>query len=246
MKKLIVLLLCPLLIALCFCGCVSVNFDPFSQTVSGTGDREKYDIETGAFTGIKMSSACEIHYYAADKAAATLEIQPNLRAYFSLEVKNGVLVVDSTRKINFSANSLPVLAVYAPALTGLTVEGACTFTAHDKITADSFELNIAGAASGSAELEVNRLSVSLGGAGSFTLTGTADTAQLSLAGAGKLDALSLQTREADVKMDGAGSVRIGCSQTLTVDANGIGSVEYRGSPTVDISKDGLVSVTRVD
>ena len=244
MKKIVALSLSIVLLALCLSGCVTVTLNPYS--VVGKGDSEKYDIEVGGFTGIQISSVCNIHLYTADKAAVTLEVQPNLREYFSVEVKNGILVVKSTRTINISNSHTPIVTVYAPALNSLTVDGACDFTAHDTITADSFALDIAGAASGRADFEVSSLSVSLGGAGSFTLTGTADTAEIHMAGVGDLDARALRTRAAGVNMDGAGTVRVNCSEQLTIDASGVGTVEYSGSPNVNTKRDGLVSVKKVD
>ena len=102
------------------------------------------------------------------------------------------------------------------------------------------------AGNGRASLDVNNLSVNVAGASDFTLTGNAEKAYFTLAGAGRIEALELQTQTTNVNLAGAGTVRISASEKLTISAGGVGTVEYRGSPTLDISRGGLVSVRNVN
>jgi len=244
MKRIVCALLCALLLILCLSGCVSLNFDPWA--VPGKGEAERYDIPVGAFTGISVSIYCEIQYHAAPAAAVSLEVQPNLREYIHIAEENGVLNVTSKQKRIVSSVKAPVLTVYAPTLTRLDVEGACMFKTNDAIAADRFVLNLAGAGQATAELDVGELAVNLAGAGELKLSGTADTASLTMAGAGEINALALQARDAEVCLDGLGSVSVACSDNLEIQADGAGSIRYKGSPSLDISKSGLVSIEQVD
>jgi len=244
MKKSILLVLCVVLTAMLLSGCVSVNFLPGSIGIAGTGTPEVYTIPVGEITEIHVESFCDIIYYSAPSDTVTLEIQPNLREYFTVEESNGVLTVKSTRSISWTSKT-PVLTVSTPALNRLSLTGAGTFSTQDTITSDSFTLSISGAGSGKASLDVERLTVTLSGAGSFKLSGKADKASYTLSGAGELDALSLQAREADVKLSGVGAVRLSCSEFLSITAGGVGSVEYRGSPRLNLNKDGLVTITQI-
>ena len=114
------------------------------------------------------------------------------------------------------------------------------------ITGESLTLEFIGAAGGRLELDVRDLTVNLTGAGNLELYGSADTTDVNIHGAGTLDALDLYTRTALISFANAGTVRISCSGELTVNAVGAGLVEYRGSPTVDISQGSTVSVRQVD
>jgi len=247
MRKNIFIVLCVLFV-LCFSGCVVVSFSYSAEKgVSGKGSPEKYEIYTGEYNGIKVEGLCEIRYFAAPSNTVTLEIQPNLREYYVVEVQNGELIVRSTRKINYSSRSLsPVLTVSTPALNSLAIGGMCTFKANDKIKGNVFNLDIRGAGDGKAEFDVNILKASVSGAGSFELTGKADIAEIELSGTGELNAFSLQTREASVDLSGVGTIRISCSEKLSIDANGMGTVEYRGSPSLSLIKNGLVSIRQVN
>ena len=243
MKKSILSVLCAALFVSCLSGCVTVVMD-FSS-VTGKGDPEIYEIRVGEFSGVKIEGQCEIRYYAAPSDVVLLEVQPNLREYFLIEVINDDLVISTSERINFNAGNNPVITVSSPVLNRLNIAGVSTFTAYDKIITDSFDFRLSGAGGCKAELDVNNLYVDMSGTGSFELSGTADTATLNLSGAGNLDALSLQTREAKVGISGVGNVGISCSENLTIDANGMGSVEYKGDPSININRGGMVNVEKV-
>ena len=247
MKRVIMLMLAALFVVSCLSGCafVIVVFAD-GNAVTGTGDLESYEFKVGEYSGIKIEGHCEIRYYSAPSDTITLEIQPNLRDYYVAEVIGNELIVRATRRISYNQSKTPVLTVSTPVLNSLTVEGACTFIAYDKITAGSFTISMSGAVEGKAELDVGRLSINTSGASTFELSGKADTVDINISGAGELDALSLLTREATINLSGVGEVRISCSENLRVNAGGVGTVEYKGSPSVDISRGGLVNVKKVD
>jgi len=233
--------------AVCFCGCVIVNITS-SNTVTGKGDPEKYEIKTGVFSGIIIEGYCNINYYPAPSDIITLEVQPNLREYYTVEVINGDLVVRNTKKINISSNKTfrPVLTVSTPVLNRLIVTGAGTFTAHDKITTDTLSFMIRGAGSGKAELDAEYFSAIVSGAGNLELSGKADIAELSISGTGTLNAFELETRDATVNLSGSGTVRMGVSENLHISASGAGSVEYKGTPGLSLNTSGAVRIRQVD
>ena len=244
MKKNILIVLCALL-ALCLCDCVVVNFTD-AGAVRGKGAPEKYDINVGEYNKIKVEGNCEIQYYAAPSNTVILEVQPNLREYFIVEVKNSELIVRTTKRISHNSGKTPVLTVSTPALNSLTITGICTFKANEKIKTGVFNLELSGAGSGKAELDVNSLKASISGVGNFELYGKADNAEIKLSGTGELNALSLQVREASVDLSGAGTIRIYCSEKLHINASGAGTVEYRGSPILNLNKSGSASIKKID
>ncbi|MDR0325725.1 MAG: DUF2807 domain-containing protein [Oscillospiraceae bacterium] len=246
MKRVLPLLLCASLFVLCFSGCAVVNFG-FGNTnmVTGEGDLESYEIKVGQFSKIRVDGYCDVNYYAASSDTVTLQIQPNLREYYEVEVVRDELVVRTKRGTSTHAIKTPVLTVSAPVLTAVRIDGVSAFRAQDKIVADSLTITIDGAGSGEAEIEVDRLTAEVDGVGSLSLSGTAANADLRLDGAGRLNALSLQTKDAKVKLNGVGSISVSCSDNLTISADGVGSVEYKGSPSIDLNKSGLATIRKV-
>jgi len=244
MKKNILIVLCVLL-NFCFSGCVIVNIGDLNA-VSGKGAPEKYDINVGEYNKINVEGYyCEVQYNAASSNTVNLEIQPNLREYFVVEVQNGELIIRTTKKISGSSVT-PVISVSTPVLNSLNIAGECTFKANDKIKADVFDLKISGAGEGKAELDVKSLKVKMSGTGDFTLSGKADIAEIDLSGVGDLDAFSFQVREASIDFSGVGTLQINSSEKLNINGDGTGTVEYKGSPIITVNKSGLVSIEKVD
>jgi len=241
----IAIVLCFSVIVLFFSGCVAVDFADVNA-VLGKGAPEKYEIKVGEYNKIKVESVCEIQYYAVPSDTVTLEIQPNIREYFVVEVENGELIVRTTKKISYSSGKTPVLTVSTPVLNSLAIAGICTFKANGKIKADTFNLEFSGTGSGNAELDVNSLKASMSGVGSFVLYGRADNAEINMSGAGEFNASSLQVREASVNLSGAGTIRVYCSEKLHINADGVGTLEYRGSPILSLNKSGAVSIRKAD
>jgi len=235
-----------ILLVLCFSGCVVVSISDNASAVSGKGSSEKYNITVGDYNRIKVEGFCEIQYYAAPSNTVTLEVQPNLREYFVVEAQDGELVVRTTKRIKYNSRAIPVLTVSTPVLNSVIIMGACTFKTIDKIKTNSFNLEVSGAGEGKAELEVNTLKADISGAGSFELFGRADKAEFEFNGAGDLKAFSFEVREASIDFSGAGTIRINCSDKLTITASGAGTVEYKGSPTLSLNKSGFVNIKKAD
>ena len=268
MKKIVMILLVVALAAVMLTGCVSINFSPdgspFSVmgfnvnnaefmfgpgpgSLTGRGSVETFTFDVGEITEIRVEMLCNINYYSAPSDTVTFQVQPNLMDYIVIEEVGGVLTVRATRNITFSGTAnTPVLTVSTSSLNRIFHAGAGRLTTFDPISGDSFSLDVAGAADGNVKLDVRELNVGLAGAGSFELSGTADDANIDMAGAGRLDAFDLKTQTASINMAGAGIVRISCSESLKVVAGGVGTVEYKGSPTLDITRGGLVSIKQVD
>ncbi|MCL2018261.1 MAG: DUF2807 domain-containing protein [Oscillospiraceae bacterium] len=244
-KQFIVLMMCVILAMLNLTGCVIVGFTS-RDLVTAKGEREVYETSVDEYNKIRVEGYCEINYYSSPSDTITLEVQSNIREYYTIEVVNGELIVRAEKRINFNSAKIPVLSVYAPDLEQINLSGAGTLKTHDPIVADSFKLIISGAADGNVELDADNLSVTVSGAGNFTLSGRADTAYINMSGAGKLNALELQTLESEINLSGAGTIQINCTEKLKINAGGVGSIEYSGSPEIDLNTGGVVSIRKID
>ena len=78
------------------------------------------------------------------------------------------------------------------------------------------------------------------------MSGKANTANFALSGAGNIRALELQTADSSIVITGAGNVSVSCSDNLSINASGAGSVKYRGSPTRNVTTIGVFSVSQVN
>ena len=216
------------------------------SSITARGRQEIYEFTVTSYDKVRVEGSIKINYYASPSNKVILALQPNIREYYTVEVINGELIVRPTREISFKSNNFPVLTISTPVLNQLLVSGACEFTAFDKITSDSLTVKISGAAEVNAEVDVNNFSVDLSGAGELKFSGRADTADFRLSGAGNINALSLTTTEAVINVSGASTIRISCSEILSVMASGACTVEYRGSPRVNQNISGAVNIRQIE
>lgn len=91
-------------------------------------------------------------------------------------------------------------------------------------------------------IETDRLSVAMIGNGTMTLGGTAKQAQMTLSGAGMLDAGALSVDELIFDSEGAGDNRLRAVKTAAVTTRGIGKTVVLGKPVCTVRAMGNGSV----
>jgi hypothetical protein len=84
------------------------------------------------------------------------------------------------------------------------------------------------------------------GATRVTVDGTVDDLMATMAGASKLMAESLQVKNAELSISGAGKAEVSVSDSLKVAIAGAGKVTYRGNPRVERQISGAGSVRQRD
>lgn len=110
-------------------------------------------------------------------------------------------------------------------------------------SAKRFELSGAGNLKAS-DLDCDKLTVELRGAGNATLKGKAKVVEVSVSGAGNVNAKDLKAESASVNLAGVGNVDVFASEDLNASVSGVGSVGYYGHPkNVSKSASGVGGVT---
>ncbi len=92
------------------------------------------------------------------------------------------------------------------------------------------------------DITVENLDVTLSGAGSISISGTAQQQDVNVSGAGAYDAGDLESQVADINLSGAGSATLWVTDSLDVNITGLGSVSYYGDPELEQSVSGLGNV----
>lgn len=227
-------------------GCVGVNFYAVGNSVVGKGATATRSYEPGSFDSVEISGEFELVYRNSQSCRVELEMQENLFEYVRVSVSNGRLIVDSDENIRSGNNQINKVYVYMPELKGLSSSGAVVFKDADAIKGERFDIDIAGAGTVDITLEVESFSADMSGAGTITLSGTAKNAKIEMAGAGNVDALALDTTNAEIIISGTGNGSISCSGKLTANISGVGNLEYKGDPEVTERVSGMGSVKKAD
>jgi hypothetical protein len=204
------------------------------------------DFTTAHFTGIDIAGEYIIVYSQSQTASVSISMQENLFNYLNVTVENGILRVYSERSFRTDRNHTPRIYVSAPYFNTVTLAGATSAENWDTVTTDVLYIDISGVTDGVIPMQVNALEISAAGVADFTLTGIAHTTNISIAGAGKIDAQALQTADTTVAIAGGGSVDVAVSDTLDVTIAGAGTVRYVGDPQVSRSIAGVGTVRQMD
>ncbi|MGX4642932.1 GIN domain-containing protein [Massilia sp. SYSU DXS3249] len=105
---------------------------------------------------------------------------------------------------------------------------------------------------GAGEIKLNnvrgeRLDVNYRGAGRMEVNGKVNTFRMRAEGVGEVDTKALIARDADVRFQGVGDVKVYASDRLDVAVQGMGSLSYFGKPrSVNKSVSGLGSVSAAE
>lgn len=131
-----------------------------------------------------------------------------------------------------------------PGLEKINSKGLSYFELKD-FEVDDLEIDLGGASSGEMNLEARELKIYLNGASSLELEGESQYLEVDVSGASTLKAYDHESETVEVSASGASNVRVNANRRLSVDANGLSTVRYKGDADVNvINEDELSTVKR--
>lgn len=161
-----------------------------------------------------------------------------------LEVKNGILVIEFRKKLNFNFTQLK-FNIEMPELDQIELNGSGSAISKDTFAVNhDIKLEING--SGSINTCFNTTAstnADISGSGDIKLSGKSNLFNISINGSGEVNAYDFFTNEAKVEISGSGNTEINAINKLNIAINGSGSVSYKGKPAIqsDISGSGTIS-----
>ena len=215
--------------------------------IQGVGDMVSRDFQTGDFEIISINVPFVVIWNESPQTSVTVEMQENLFGQLLINVRDGILLVESLEPFDVSSPNIPRIYITSQNLIELSSDIAIFTEGWDTVKADIFAIDLTGAAVIDIPLDVDTLLVYVDEAGaSLTFSGNADYASYVVEGGVTISAFDLQTADTRVEFTGAGSIEVNASNTLDVSIVGAGTVRHKGNPTVTQSITGLGSVTSAD
>lgn len=164
----------------------------------------------------------------------------------AVDVQGRTLIVHVNRSAwgGFSSQSPgPVtISLGTHDLTAAWLNGAGSI-AIDQVKGLSFDLSVQGSGLASIDqVSVDQLRVSLGGAASAHLAGTALRLNATVRGNSSLDAAALAMKDVTIDAEGPAIVRGAVSDTAKIDALGVAVVTLTGSPACVVKTQGSATV----
>jgi hypothetical protein len=203
-------------------ACNTAPAPPSVSLIVGSGATRIETRAVSGFTQIAVYGPGEVNLRQDGTEALTIEAEDNVLPLLSSDVRAGRLVLGTERGIVIRPTQPIRYTLNARQVTGLEMNGGGFIRASD--------------------LHTDVLRVTVNGGTRVRLDGSVDRQDIVIAGASDYQADQLVSREANVEINGAGTVVLNVSTHLTATINGAGTVEYIGSPRVERSINGLGTV----
>ena len=219
-------------------GTLATHFVMHSDINNVVHTIDQWDDMDGAFHSesreLESFHAIEVYGAAQINLSQSLDQQIVVNTYdFSLvqtEVREGVLYIN----VPTNPYTPMILDISVPTLSSIRAVGAASIDLEPQsiFTTDTLTLDLSGAAEVDMDLQVAVLNIDAKGAASVELTGTANSATITLAGAGEIDAEDFLVQTMHINCAGASEADIHVVRELWAQAAGASKISYMGNPTI--------------
>ena len=192
-------------------GQSSAKFFDFSfnfKGVKGSGNLASDVRGLSGFKAIDVGGVFQVEITAQKDFSVEVEADDNLLPFIKTEVRNGVLNIETERKLS-PANPIRI-RIAAPDITNLEISGVANVTVND--------------------LKNSEFKLDASGASKIKISGETAKLNVDVSGATKIDAENLKAVDADVKASGASRVTVNVTGDLLSDASGASKILYTGNP----------------
>ena len=126
----------------------------------------------------------------------------------------------------------------------LESSGACKINLKVNSTGNA-EFNVSGTSKIQGDLKAVNTKLNSSGVCSVDLTGSATDLKIDASGVSKIYAENFVVKTATVKSSGSGKITVNVTDNLKVNSSGASSVNYKGSPTVELNKNRASNVRKL-
>ena len=194
--------------------------------IEGNGVAATDKRELDEFTEVDLSGDYKVIFRQDPIQSVTIDADENLMAQIKTEVSNGRLRVYSDTDICDKIT----IAINVKELTEIDASGALELEMTNRFSTDEFGLEVSGALEARLDIEAREIHTQLSGAGEIVYRGKANSHQVDISGAGKLDAKGLTVNSCDIDVSGAAECFVHVLRQLNVKASGASSIVYSGNP----------------
>ncbi len=129
-------------------------------------------------------------------------------------------------------------------LTKLKIEGGANVKTRGYLDLNDLFVHVEGGAKVELDLKANDVRIVGEGGVLVELDGVTENLEVSISGAGHVDADDLKAKNVEFKIEGFGTGSVYATKSLKANIQGVGKVSYKGDPKVTQYIDGLGSVKR--
>lgn len=191
--------------------------------IRGNGDIVTENRPVQEFTSVEAEGAFDIEWVAGPPSC-TIRTDENLLRHVETSLNGRKLQLEWHGQLHPTHGMKVKLS--SSSMTAARITGAVRLTA-TRLSGNGFYLEGTGATR-------------------VTVDGIVNELLATMSGASRLDAESLQVKDAELSISGAGRAEVSASETLKVSISGAGKVTYNGNPTVEKHVSGAGTIRRRD
>ncbi len=197
------------------------------------------------FSKIDVSSVANLYLHKADEYRVFITTHINLLDDLKTNVRNGELKVDL--KNNHGKIKTLNIDVYAPTYERIRMDGVGEIAAFETISTPRFDLIHNGVGNTRIEdLQADLINIHVNGVGDIEMGGNVEDLKADLDGDGNLRLFDLEARNAEFVINGVADIETYVTDNLKVELNGTGDLYYIGDPKLDLHKNGVGKIRKLD
>ena len=227
--------------------------DLLRETVEGSGNvikKEDYDIS--GFSKISIAAGIKAYVKTGDTESIVVEADDNILELIKVEIKGDKLSVyinenvKSYKKMDVYITAKQLEAVQASSAANVNVEGvinveklSCSVSSSGNIAISANVTDFQGNASSAGQINIgemtaNKTTLEMSSAAVINIDkGAIENLKANASSAGSLNASDVDSQTSDVSVSSGGSININVIKTLFAEASSGGSVNFKGSPSVE-------------
>ncbi len=191
--------------------------------------------QVSGFTRIECGEVLNVHVKIDGTESLKISSSADVIRVIETVVEHGTLKIkfkDHLKNGEGEANGPLDIYVTAKSLSSVVKEGSGSIDIDGTVTGRDVSIILNGSGNVKASVKSENLKVTLNLSGNIYLSGMADKAKIMINGPGQVDGQDLKTKDASVKITGAGSAYLSAEKTISAKINGPGGVVYSGNATV--------------
>lgn len=196
------------------------------------------------FDALYIEDAFHVQLYQSDDFYVEIEAEENLMDMISLQVIENVLHLSFKEKMH---PNIPIkVNIAMPELSRVDIKGACKMQTTQPFITPNMEIHADGASKINMNVIADEIHSYSKGAAMIELSGSTGLLIKDMQGAGVFHGLHLDAYKAKINLNGVGKISVNVEESLNASVNGVGKVEYTGSPKVlDKKVSGLGKIVQV-
>ena len=217
------------LLALIFSGC---NIPSKLNDIRGSGVIKSETRRVSGFDSIDFSGIGSLTIIQGNEEYLKIDAEENLIPHIESVVRARKLSIGFKERINIIPSKDILFTLSVKDVKQLDVNGL-GYVFSSKLHIDKLNVHSSGSSQVNlSALTCDVLNVEISGAGIFKIDGIVDTQSIDVGGAGVYDAGNLRSKNARIKISGAGSAILWVENTLEAELSGVTALRYFGKPSL--------------